>query len=115
MATGRVAANAMSEGIAAPVLSTAEDGASSALSVAALLIPIVAALLLIALVAIGVIYATKHHVVSGNTATSSSSAGARALLLWRYDSGPQQSLLIPGLALTRSWLGPGPIRFLGTD
>ncbi|MBS1675106.1 MAG: DUF4126 domain-containing protein [Actinobacteria bacterium] len=49
-ATGRVAANAATAGIAAPVLSTTEDVASFALSVAAIVIPILAAVLLLALI-----------------------------------------------------------------
>lgn len=50
-ALGRVAANTVTGGLAAPVLSTAEDGASFALSAAAILAPIVAGVLLIALIA----------------------------------------------------------------
>ncbi len=49
-ATTRVAANATTGGLAAPVLSTAEDGASFALAAAALLVPVLAALLLLALI-----------------------------------------------------------------
>lgn len=53
-ATARVAANTTSGGLAAPVLSTAEDGASFALAASAILIPALAALLLIGLV-VGVV------------------------------------------------------------
>ena len=53
-ATTRVAANATTGGLAAPVLSTAEDGASFALAAAALLVPIVAAIILVGLVVAGI-------------------------------------------------------------
>src|SRR5690606_20597810 len=46
-ATGRVVANAATGGIAAPVLSTAEDAAAFALAAAAIVLPILAVLLLI--------------------------------------------------------------------
>jgi hypothetical protein len=46
-ATGRVAANATTGGLAAPVLSTAEDGAAFALAASAILIPVLAGVLLI--------------------------------------------------------------------
>ncbi|MBS1697543.1 MAG: DUF4126 domain-containing protein [Actinobacteria bacterium] len=49
-ATGRVAANAATAGIAAPALSTAEDVTSLVLTVAAIVVPIVAAVLLIGLI-----------------------------------------------------------------
>lgn len=48
-ATGRVAANAATAGVAAPVLSTAEDIAAFVLSAAAIIVPVVAAVLLIGL------------------------------------------------------------------
>jgi len=48
-ATGRVAANAATAGVAAPVLSTAEDAAAFVLSAAAIIVPVVAAILLIGL------------------------------------------------------------------
>ncbi|WP_067200481.1 DUF4126 domain-containing protein [Microbacterium sp. XT11] len=54
-ATARVAANATTAGLAAPVLSTAEDGASFALAVSAILVPAIAALLLLGLVAAAVV------------------------------------------------------------
>lgn len=46
----RVAANAVTGGLAAPVLSTAEDAASFSLAAAAIIVPIVAGLLLIGLI-----------------------------------------------------------------
>ena len=49
-ATARVAANATTGGLAAPVLSTAEDGASFVLAAAAIIVPVVAAVLLIGLI-----------------------------------------------------------------
>lgn len=50
-AIGRVVANAATGGIAAPVLSTAEDAASFALAAAAIVLPILAVLLLVGLIA----------------------------------------------------------------
>ncbi|MGO4681593.1 DUF4126 domain-containing protein [Microbacterium sp. 2MCAF23] len=49
-ATGRVAANAATAGVAAPVLSTTEDIAAFVLSAAAILVPVVAAILLVVLI-----------------------------------------------------------------
>lgn len=49
-ATGRLAANTVTGGLAAPALSTAEDGASFLLAALALIVPILAGILLIALV-----------------------------------------------------------------
>nr|WP_179435518.1 DUF4126 domain-containing protein [Microbacterium pseudoresistens] len=49
-AGARVAGNTLTAGLAAPVLSTAEDGASFALAAAAILVPLLAALLLILLI-----------------------------------------------------------------
>lgn len=49
-ATGRIAANAVTGGFAAPVLSTAEDGASFLLAALAIIIPVLAGLLLLALI-----------------------------------------------------------------
>lgn len=54
-ATARLAANTATGGLAAPVLSTAEDGASFLLAASAIIVPAVAALLLIALVVTTVI------------------------------------------------------------
>ncbi|MFY9712081.1 MAG: DUF4126 domain-containing protein [Microbacterium sp.] len=48
-ATARVAANATTGGLAAPVLSTAEDGASFLLAALAIVVPVAAAAVLIAL------------------------------------------------------------------
>ncbi len=59
-ATARVAANATTAGLAAPVLSTAEDGASFALAVAAILVPVVAALLLVGLVVLVVVLVRRR-------------------------------------------------------
>ncbi|MGP6178083.1 DUF4126 domain-containing protein [Microbacterium sp. A196] len=49
-ATGRVAANAVTGGLAAPVLSTAENGASFLLAALAIIVPVLAGLLLIGLI-----------------------------------------------------------------
>lgn len=49
-ATARVAANTATAGLAAPVLSTAEDGASFLLAAAAIIVPVVAGILLIGFV-----------------------------------------------------------------
>ncbi|MCE4024480.1 DUF4126 domain-containing protein [Microbacterium sp. Au-Mic1] len=49
-ATGRVAANAATAGVAAPVLSTTEDIAAFLLSATAIIVPVVAAILLVALI-----------------------------------------------------------------
>ncbi len=53
-ATARVAANATTGGLAAPVLSTAEDGASFLLAALAIVVPVAAAAVLIALI-VGVV------------------------------------------------------------
>lgn len=54
-ATARVAANAATGGLAAPVLSTAEDGASFVLAAAAIIVPVVAGILLIGFVVAAVV------------------------------------------------------------
>lgn len=54
-ATARVAANASTGGLAAPVLSTAEDGASFLLAAAAIIVPVVAAVLLAGLIVAAVV------------------------------------------------------------
>lgn len=54
-ATARVAANTMTGGLAAPALSTAEDGASFMLAVTAIVIPVLATLLLVGLVFIVIV------------------------------------------------------------
>lgn len=58
-ATTRVAANTVTGGLAAPALSTAEDGASFALAAAAIVVPLVAVLILIGLV-VAVIVMTRR-------------------------------------------------------
>ena len=59
--TGRVAANAATGGLAAPVLSTAENGASFLLAVSAILVPVLAIVLLIALVVVAVMAAKRRR------------------------------------------------------
>ncbi|WP_460802458.1 DUF4126 domain-containing protein [Microbacterium sp. GXF6406] len=54
-ATGRVAANAVTGGLAAPVLSATEDGASFLLAALAIIVPVLAGLLLIGLVVLAVV------------------------------------------------------------
>lgn len=54
-ATARVATNATTGGLAAPVLSTAEDGASFLLAAAAIIVPVVAAVLLTGLIVAAVV------------------------------------------------------------
>ncbi|MGN7949623.1 DUF4126 domain-containing protein [Microbacterium sp. 22215] len=49
-ATARVAANTTTGGLAAPVLSSVEDGASFALAAAAIIVPVLAAMMLVGLV-----------------------------------------------------------------
>ena len=53
-ATGRIAANTVTGGLAAPVLSTAEDGASFLLAALAIIVPVLAGLVLIGLI-VGVV------------------------------------------------------------
>ena len=60
-ATARIAANTMTGGLAAPVLSTAEDGASFALAALAILVPIIAAVLLIGLVVLVVLFFRRRR------------------------------------------------------
>lgn len=59
-ATGRVAANAVTGGLAAPVLSTAEDGASFALAAAAILVPLIALALLIGLIVTAIVLVRRR-------------------------------------------------------
>jgi hypothetical protein len=54
-ATARVAANATTGGLAAPVLSTAEDGASFILAASAIVIPVLAAILLVGLAVLAIV------------------------------------------------------------
>lgn len=55
-ATARITANTVTGGLAAPVLSTAEDGASFLLAALAIIVPVLAALLLIGLVVAVVLF-----------------------------------------------------------
>lgn len=59
-ATARVAANATTGGLAAPVLSTAEDGASFLLAAAAIIIPVLAAVLLVGLVVTAIVLVRRR-------------------------------------------------------
>lgn len=59
-ATGRVAANAVTGGLAAPVLSTAEDGASFALAAAAILVPLIALALLIGFIVTAILLVRRR-------------------------------------------------------
>lgn len=54
-ASGRVAANAVTGGLAAPVLSTAEDGASFVLAALAILVPVLSVIFLIGLIVAAVV------------------------------------------------------------
>lgn len=60
-ATGRVAANTATAGLAAPVLSTVEDGASFALAAAAIVVPVLALVLLIGLAVAVVILVRRRR------------------------------------------------------
>ncbi|MDQ0612505.1 hypothetical protein QF046_000146 [Microbacterium sp. W4I4] len=60
-ATTRVAANATTGGLAAPVLSTVEDGASFLLAAAAIVIPVLAVLFLIGFVVLVVVVLRRRH------------------------------------------------------
>ncbi|MFD5225795.1 DUF4126 domain-containing protein [Microbacterium sp. NPDC058342] len=60
-ALGRVAANTMTGGLAAPLLSTAEDGASLLLAVAAIVVPVLALLLLVGLVVGGAVLLRRRR------------------------------------------------------
>ena len=55
-ASARLASNTVTGGLAAPVLSTAEDGASFLLAALAIIVPALAVLLLVALVVTAVVY-----------------------------------------------------------
>jgi hypothetical protein len=59
-ALGRVGANTVTGGLAAPVLSTAEDGAAFALAAAALIVPVLALVLLIGLIVAAVVFARRR-------------------------------------------------------
>ena len=60
-ASGRVAANTVTGGLAAPALSTAEDGAAFLLAASAIILPVLAALLLIGLVVALVVIARRSR------------------------------------------------------
>ncbi|BDZ37933.1 DUF4126 domain-containing protein [Microbacterium suwonense] len=60
-ALGRVAANAVTGGLAAPALSTAEDGASFLLAVAAIVVPILALVLLVGLIIALILMAQRRR------------------------------------------------------
>lgn len=60
-AVGRVAANSVTGGLAAPVLSTAEDGASFMLAVAAIVVPILALVLLVGLIVAAVVMTKRRR------------------------------------------------------
>jgi len=68
-ATGRVAANTATAGIAAPALSTAEDVVSFILAVAAILVPLLAAALLVGLVVAVVVVVRRRTRGRRRTAT----------------------------------------------
>lgn len=59
-ATARVAANATTAGLAAPVLSTVEDGMSLVLAVAAIVVPVLAAVLLVGFIVLVVVLARRR-------------------------------------------------------
>lgn len=78
-ATGRVAANTVTGGLAAPVLSTAEDGASFLLAVLAILVPVLAGLVLIALiVAVVMLFRRRRRRRAAAAADARASDGATA-------------------------------------
>ncbi|MDQ0725115.1 DUF4126 domain-containing protein [Microbacterium sp. W4I20] len=58
-AGARLAANATTGGLAAPVLSTAEDGASFALAAAAIIVPVLAGILLLGLIVVAIVIARR--------------------------------------------------------
>ncbi|KDA06296.1 membrane protein [Microbacterium sp. CH12i] len=60
-ASARVAANTVTGGLAAPVLSTAEDGASFLLAALAIIVPVLAGLLLLGLIVAVVILFRRHR------------------------------------------------------
>ncbi|MGN7976063.1 DUF4126 domain-containing protein [Microbacterium sp. 22195] len=60
-AVGRVAANSVTGGLAAPALSTAEDGASFLLAVAAIVVPVLALVLLIGLIITAVVMTKRRR------------------------------------------------------
>lgn len=60
-ASARVAANTVTGGLAAPVLSTAEDGASFLLAALAIIVPVLASLLLIVLIVAVVLFFRRRR------------------------------------------------------
>ena len=60
-ATARVAANVSTGGLAAPVLSTVEDGASFALAAAAIVVPVVAGILLVGLIVVAILVLRRRR------------------------------------------------------
>lgn len=60
-ATARVTANTVTGGLAAPVLSTAEDGASFLLAALAIIVPVLAGLLLIGLIVAVVLFFRRRR------------------------------------------------------
>ncbi|WP_136056491.1 DUF4126 domain-containing protein [Microbacterium sp. K24] len=60
-ATARLGANVTTGGLAAPVLSTLEDGTSFALAAAAIVVPIVAGILLLGLIAIAILVLRRRR------------------------------------------------------
>ncbi|MGM7696491.1 DUF4126 domain-containing protein [Microbacterium sp. A84] len=60
-ATARVAANTVTGGLAAPALSTAEDGASFLLAALAIVVPVLAALLLVGLIVAVVVFFRRRR------------------------------------------------------
>lgn len=60
-ATARLAANVTTGGLAAPVLSTVEDGTSFALAAAAIVVPVVAGILLLGLIVVAVLVLRRRR------------------------------------------------------
>lgn len=60
-AVGRVAVNSVTGGLAAPALSTAEDGASFLLALAAIVVPVLALVLLIGLIITAVVMTKRRR------------------------------------------------------
>lgn len=60
-ATARLAANITTGGLAAPVLSTVEDGTSFALAAAAIVVPVVAGILLLGLIVVAVLVLRRRR------------------------------------------------------
>ncbi|MCC2029761.1 DUF4126 domain-containing protein [Microbacterium sp. YMB-B2] len=69
-ATGRLAANTVTAGLAAPVLSTAEDGASFLLAALAIIVPVLAGLLLIGLIVAVIMLFRRRRRTRGDVVVS---------------------------------------------